>query len=565
MAVSDEKLMLLEQVTYMDKGVYETLGFDYPNDRKEILQKIQNLDLNEATIKKLSNLKVDDTSITGGEWIDIIKAVKSDKELADYKCVDYNQDAGAFCFENSKTNEAIVAFRGTNRSNNEWPDNAVGLCASDTPSQIVAADYVNKLTKYDGISLVGHSKGGNKAQYCTIVAEDVNITNCVSMDGEGFSKEFLEKYDSRIAEKGSMIKDYSYKGDFVNILLNDVPGSKQIYCDGTATGVRNHFSNSMFELVETSDGWHVVYNKVPQEPGMTYLHDFSCYLANNMSKEDRYETAEFLSEFLEHFAGNKQNEPFNIEEYLLAHPDSAAKVLAYLAAYVKQNKLTNEQIESLVRAFGIENEEIIGLNSKDFAKLVRYLAEHLEGTTTTADLLNYELKHPIKSGFFFRHPVLYAVAKIFGADDLLEKYTPILEKTCDYYQDNIKNHKHDDKGKNTNAVVTMADYAKNITVGAIGVNNITVTPEQLKMQADQMDTLRLSYDELSKEIVSTIETADKSMSKNMQNSMNIKITAMKNILSSVSELLESGARAASTAAITYESVDKELARQISNT
>ena len=389
------------------------------------------------------------------------------------------------------------------------------------------------------------------------------------MDGEGFSKEFIEKYDSRIAEKGSIIKDYSYKGDFVNILLNDVPGSKQIYCDGTATGARNHFSNSMFELVETSDGWHVVYNKVPQESGMTYLHDFSCYLANNMSKEDRYETAEFISELLEHFSGNKRNEPFDIEEYLLSHPDSTSKIFAYLAAYIKENKLTDKQIESLVRAFGIENEKIIGLNVKDFTKLVRYLAEHLEGTTSIAELLDYDLNHPIASGIIIRHPIIYVAAKLFGADDLLEKYTPILEKTCDYYEDNIKNHKNDNKEKNVGAgvtaVSTVVDYARNTVVGTIGINNITVTPEQLKMQADQMDTLRLSYDELSKETVSIIETADKSMSKNMQNSMNIKINAMKNILNSVSELLESGARAASTAAINYESVDKELAKQISNT
>ena len=561
MAVSDEKLMLLEQVTYMDKDVYKKLGLTYPDDRTQILQKIRSLD--DKAIERLDGLKVDGTSITGAEWKDIIMAVRSDKELADYECVDYNQDAGAYCFANSKTKEAVVAFRGTLRSNNEWPDNVVGLCTSDTPAQIVAANYVNGLTQYDGISLVGHSKGGNKAQYCTIVAENVNITNCVSMDGEGFSKEFLEKYNSQVLERGGMIKDYSYKGDFVNILLNDVPGSKQIYCDGNATGARNHFPNSMIELVKTGNEWHVIYNEVPQEPGMKYLHDFTCYLANNMSKEDRYETAEFLSEILEHLAGNKKNDSFDIEEFLTTHPESSSKILAYLAAYVKENKLTDKQIESLIRAFGIENEEILGLNMKDFVKLVRYLTENLEGTTIVAEVADRIIDHPHNSLEY----LLSGAARIFGIKEKFDKYLPILERTCNYYQKNIKNKKSEtpeQQSTDAGAVIGVSDRMRNTVIGTLGVNNITVTPEQLKMQADQLDLLRGSYDSLRDDIVALIKAANKSLSENMQNNMQMKVKTLKDDLTGISDLLESGARAASTAAITYESIDKELAKQISN-
>ena len=54
------------------------------------------------------------------------------------------------------------------------------------------AVYIKNLPKEYGnnITVTGHFKGGNKAQYVTIVTD--RIGRCVSFDGQGFSKEFLE-------------------------------------------------------------------------------------------------------------------------------------------------------------------------------------------------------------------------------------------------------------------------------------------------------------------------------------------------------------------------------------
>lgn len=45
-----------------------------------------------------------------------------------------------------------------------------------------AADVV--LESYDSITVTGHSKGGNKAQYVTVLSDKVD--RCISMDGQGF-------------------------------------------------------------------------------------------------------------------------------------------------------------------------------------------------------------------------------------------------------------------------------------------------------------------------------------------------------------------------------------------
>ena len=87
-----------------------------------------------------------------------------------------------------------------------------------------AADVV--LGPYDSITVTGHSKGGNKAQYVTVLSDKVD--RCISMDGQRFSQEFLNQYYAEIEKKGGCIKNYFLDGDFVSILLFPVLGSDQI-------------------------------------------------------------------------------------------------------------------------------------------------------------------------------------------------------------------------------------------------------------------------------------------------------------------------------------------------
>ena len=536
MAVSDEKLMLLEQVTYMDKNVYTTLGLKYPDDQGEILNKIR--ELNENDISKLDNLKVQSDDITGAEWKDIIHAIKADNELSSYSCVDYNKEVGAFCFVNSDTNEAVVTFRGTLNAA-EWKDNALSLTTADTPAQIAALNYVNQLTQYDSVSLVGHSKGGNKAQYCAILADQVNIDKCVSMDGEGFSIDFLEKYETQIAANGSKITDYSYKSDFVNILLNDVPGSKQVYCDGTATGIRNHFSNSMFELVQTGDGWHVVYSPTEQDKNMKLLHDFSCYLCNNMPESDRREVAEYLADILD--MAVVQGKTDKIADYILKDPDCATLVAGYLVKYMEENHIEKKEIDALLKEYGLADVKIKGFS-------LSFIIDNAAGIAKSDN----------------DHLDKYDVVEIAANVVLEKKFKEILKKLKKGYKQADKTVRENRKKKTKNIFEEHENILNDIRNSVIESAKIVVTPEQLKAQADEMDNLQVSFESLSEEIKKVIETANSSLSENMMNNMLKKSTYMTDSLKKISDLLYSGARAANTAATTYGSVDKELAKQIAN-
>lgn len=111
-------------------------------------------------------------------------------------------------------------FRGTS-GDIEWHDNGQRGYLSDTDQQKAALKYIESLP-YNNITVTGHSKGGNKAQYVTILSD--KVVRCLSLDGSGFSKEFIEKYKDRINERADKITSISAEYDCVNILFNSIAG-----------------------------------------------------------------------------------------------------------------------------------------------------------------------------------------------------------------------------------------------------------------------------------------------------------------------------------------------------
>ena len=109
----------------------------------------------------------------------------------------------------------FVAFRGTGPR--EWVDNGNGLSGleeyMDTEQQLQALEYFDTVMAdllKDGrfaekaargepfITVSGHSKGGNKAQYITINSEyNYLIDKCFNFDGQGFSPEAIEEFTNR--------------------------------------------------------------------------------------------------------------------------------------------------------------------------------------------------------------------------------------------------------------------------------------------------------------------------------------------------------------------------------
>lgn len=356
-SLSDTQIMLLEQVTYADKDLFNAMKIPYPSSNADLLDVIKTM--SDDDIYALSQQKsIKNHTMTGKEWADIFRALKADPQIMSLECKSYDDKAKGFCYV-SPSGEAYVTFKGTSGAY-EWKDDALGLGMADTPCQEWALDYIESLP-YDNITVAGHSKGGNKAQYVTILSDKVD--RCVSMDGQGFSKEFLEKYQVEIERKGALIKNYSYKNDFVHILMNYVPGAQQIYCDGTNTGIECHNPNAMLKIEYDKDTkkWNVTYHETGENPGMTYFHNFTCFVANNMPLEERQKTGEYLGCLISiMLAGGEYKingvvyNSSNIKDYLLSDPDAASTILAYLMKYIEIDHLSKKEAMALLSMFGID-------------------------------------------------------------------------------------------------------------------------------------------------------------------------------------------------------------------
>lgn len=370
MKLSDEQLMLLEQLTYLDEEFFEAIKMDYiePNTSIEVFLK----NFNKKALKELEE-KGTIGYTQGSEWAAVIRAIKEDKELMNLK-IDgkpWTSDGktAAICFTDSKEpDKAIVAFRGT-LDGYEWEDNVQGLNRADTKCQKKALDYIEKLP-YSDITVVGHSKGGNKAQYVAIVSDKVK--RCVSMDGQGFSKEFIDKYRLKILCKSNIIKNYSLDNDYVHILMFPVPGAEQIFCkgDGMENGLENHSQNSYFHYY-TDSGWNrrieydgskvkLIYTS--EDKSMAYLHEFVSFVMNVMPDSDKEKTIEFLGTTLalamdKDYKLEISEEVYskkNLSEFVLKNPDSVALVTAYLLKYADMYHLTEKQVLQILRSFGLD-------------------------------------------------------------------------------------------------------------------------------------------------------------------------------------------------------------------
>ena len=199
MALSNVQLLMLDNLIYTD----------YCNNGDTVETIINNMQTDINNGKTIGGCMM-----SNDEWQTIIDTVNNEPSLLKYTVQEYNNDpdtgmrAACFVDDVNNPNDVNVVFRGTS-GDYEWHDNGEGGYLTDTAQQERAAQYVNSLPdKYgDAMTVTGHSKGGNKAQYVTIVTN--RIAKCVSYDGQGFSQEFLDKYQDEIRKKANSIVSIS--------------------------------------------------------------------------------------------------------------------------------------------------------------------------------------------------------------------------------------------------------------------------------------------------------------------------------------------------------------------
>ena len=250
--VTDTQLIFLDNLIYLDLG---KISGEYNYTLEKIIKTII------TDIDEYFNPLDPPAAMTKEEWVNLLTAFKdnpaNEEFLNDYKISNYetyDTNANGFrasCFVKSDNSEkpvdVIAVFRGT-YGGAEWKDDLMMANNAWSEEMDKATKYIYDLPEEYGnnITVSGHSKGGNKAQYVTITTD--RIGRCVSYDGQGFSDEFLNLYEPIIAERKDKITSISSEYDYVNGMLYPIAGTiKYIDTDMDSDYALNHCPNRVFD------------------------------------------------------------------------------------------------------------------------------------------------------------------------------------------------------------------------------------------------------------------------------------------------------------------------------
>lgn len=354
MIVEKYDLCMLEHLSYMnvDDGLrqYVNSGEEY-----KLLEQCETVEeyLNQFdtdSLRKQGNKYTSGDGISCNEYAAIIDYMRDNNDIKALIVNKENSQKGkplAYDFEYG--DEHIVIFKGTT-GGEEWEDNVKGVEVADTPSQIKAKNFIDGIN-CSNVTVVGHSKGGNKAMYCTIVCD--NVKRCVSMDGQGFSDEFIEKYEYNIIAKAEMITNISYFSDFVHGIMIQIPGSIQEYTgveyggNGVNSTIECHSPNSLFSYsVDDNGNLQVTGNFEYGEEvkSVQIINGLTEYIMHS-DCENKAELIAYLSEIVGKIGENKEvflNRFFNKEEKV--DTDKLTTLAAYLVKYCNEKDITAEEV-----------------------------------------------------------------------------------------------------------------------------------------------------------------------------------------------------------------------------
>ncbi len=369
-----DELLLIEHLTYMsDKAPIISILDAEGMKVGEYLDKID--------IDALDDEYVYSTQMNGADFRNVILAMKKNPSIANAEiaCSHLDNAYGAgggisivLISDESVTDEegrreAVVAYRGT--AENEWTDDFEGANQIDSLQQINALEWYKQA--YDFLSLdqyyvtvIGHSKGGNKAKYVTILNDTPD--RCVSFDGQGFSDKFIEYYKRRIIERQSVIENHNIDFDYVNILMNDI-GNKTYYIGydyGKAGFSEAHAPNTFFDFTAPGE-YQMRINPNGQRPEMQILDQFINSMIRSAVSDNESSETNYLVGFLVERAfalsnGSSTNDFISFMCDMIGDPkytDNVAYLLAYTILYTRKNPDFLDAIRGIMTAF--HSEEIL--------------------------------------------------------------------------------------------------------------------------------------------------------------------------------------------------------------
>lgn len=302
MYFSMAEILLLENLTYLCDTKPLTDIMDLKG--KTVAEVISDVNLDE-----LEEDKDYASFMTGHDWKNIFLAIQRNPLLLKCYIAETHLDTAfgggggkSAVFLSEENKEAVVAFRGT--ADREWKDDFEGGNTIDSLQQINALEWYKRV--YDELELedylvtvTGHSKGGNKAKYITILNDTPD--RCISFDGQGFSDRFMNHYCNRIFKRQQLIENHNVDYDYVNILLNDI-GSKVYYVGfdyGKGGFAEAHCPNTFFNFGENGE-FTLKVNPNGQRPEMQILDQFINSMARSIPEEkEKDETMEVVGMVIE--------------------------------------------------------------------------------------------------------------------------------------------------------------------------------------------------------------------------------------------------------------------------
>ncbi|MBR5650302.1 Mbeg1-like protein [Pseudobutyrivibrio sp.] len=370
--MTDEKIALLEQITYIDGEVLHAAGIE--NLDKLPIDETMNVSsmlamFGEKEIENLRNMgdqKLGGSWASGKEWAGIIEALKNDPELSALQVTNHQLDESGMlnlnvCYKDPTTGQGIITFKGTS-GYNEWYDNCQGLTEVSTELQEKAMEFYNECAgQFEDIIVAGHSKGANKAMYVTALAEDGKISRCVAFDGPGFSNEFLQTYSDLIEQNGSKITNYAISTDFVHGLLKQLPNAEMVFCQGYGmTDPGQYHSPNSFFVIDESGKMQMDENGNPQfsiteeNENIKQINGFLTYIMDNYPEDELREMGDFMGNLTGYGLGTKDGEKKALE-YLISNKDKFEKMTDMIRAYGEANNLSQEDLDNFIHTFAVGN------------------------------------------------------------------------------------------------------------------------------------------------------------------------------------------------------------------
>lgn len=313
-------------------------------------------EVKELPAKKLGN------AMSEAEWVVFERAVRENPDLAGLRLGDVDvyrgggNQAAAFIFTDNQGHDMpYVVFRGTHGPV-EWGDNVRGVSHVDTEQQLHALEYVEFVyAKYGRcVTTAGHSKGGNKTAYTSLLSG--HVCRGVVFDGQGFSQSFLRKYKDEIEGNKGKLAGYALSGDYVHSLLNGVVEEKNmhfIYSGHVERGDLGGYHSSYSLINFYNPASPRFYPEVKQDGFLAdETNKFTVWAEKNVPFSKQEKLTSVVEKFFQ-YSDSEEDIQIVLDKVIRNDPEGVGVLIAVLTQY--------PDIEDLLLALGAQ---YAGIESK---------------------------------------------------------------------------------------------------------------------------------------------------------------------------------------------------------